>query len=72
MLLPRVEARFVPNLGTSIAGLLLLCLILFVIFLDRFLHRLRPVAAASLVSGGATSTQVMRRLRAMLHEQRDT
>jgi uncharacterized membrane protein len=51
-LLRHVEANFVPNLGTSIAGVLLLAgLLLFVIFLDRFLHRLRPVAVAELVSG---------------------
>jgi uncharacterized membrane protein len=51
-LLRHVGDRFVPNLGTSIAGLLLLLgLMLFVIFLDRFLHRLRPVAVAALVSG---------------------
>jgi uncharacterized membrane protein len=50
-LLRHVEDRFVPNLGTSIAGFLLLIgLMLFVIFLDRFLHRLRPVAVAALVS----------------------
>ena len=51
MLLRRVEANFVPNLGTSIAGVLLIVsLLVFLIFLDRFLHRLRPVAVASLVS----------------------
>jgi uncharacterized membrane protein len=50
-LLRHVENNFVPNLGTSIAGLLLLLsLVLFVIFLDRVLHRLRPVAVAALVS----------------------
>lgn len=50
-LLRRVDPTFVPNLGTSIAGLLLvLCLVLFAIFLDRFLHRLRPVAVAAIVS----------------------
>jgi uncharacterized membrane protein len=50
-LLRHVEQSFVPDLGTSIAGLLLLLdLILFVIFLDRALHRLRPVAVAALVS----------------------
>jgi uncharacterized membrane protein len=50
-LLRHVEDKFVPNLGTSIAGLLLLlALMLFVIFLDRVLHRLRPVAVAALVS----------------------
>jgi uncharacterized membrane protein len=51
MLLRRVEKNFVPNLGTSIAGVLLIVsLLVFLIFLDRFLHRLRPVAVASLVS----------------------
>ena len=50
-LLRHVEDKFVPNLGTSIAGfVLLLGLMLFVIFLDRVLHRLRPVAVAELVS----------------------
>ncbi|MFZ0091584.1 MAG: DUF2254 family protein [Solirubrobacteraceae bacterium] len=50
-LLRHVETSFRPNLGTSIAGLLLLIgLMLFVVFLDRFLHRLRPVAVAVLVS----------------------
>ncbi len=50
-LLRRTETNYVPNLGVSIAGLLLLAsLLLFVIFLDRFLHRLRPVAVAVLVA----------------------
>jgi uncharacterized membrane protein len=50
-LLRHVEDKFVPNLGTSLAGfVLLLSLMLFVIFLDRVLHRLRPVAVAALVS----------------------
>ena len=40
----------VPNLGVTIAGLLLLVgLILFMLYLDRVLHRLRPVAVAALV-----------------------
>lgn len=51
-LLRRVGNNFVPNLGTSIAGvLLIISLLVFLIFLDRFLHRLRPVAVAALVSG---------------------
>jgi uncharacterized membrane protein len=50
-LLRRVESNFVPNIGTSIAGVLLIVsLLVFLIFLDRFLHRLRPVAVAALVS----------------------
>jgi uncharacterized membrane protein len=51
-LLRRVEANFVPNLGVSITGLLVIAsLLLFLIFLDRYLHRLRPVAVAVLVAG---------------------
>lgn len=51
-LLRRISNTFVPNLGVSIAGLLLVVsLLLFMLFLDRYLHRLRPVAVASLVAG---------------------
>jgi len=51
-LLQRIENNFVPDLGVSIAGLLVLSsLLLFVFFLDRFIHRLRPVAVAMLVAG---------------------
>ena len=40
----------VPDLGVTIAGLLLLVgLILFMLYLDRVLHRMRPVAVAALV-----------------------
>jgi uncharacterized membrane protein len=50
-LLRRVENNFVPNFGVSIAGFLVVTsLLLFLIFLDRFLHRLRPVAVAHLVA----------------------
>ena len=51
-LLRRVESNFVPNLGVSIAGLLVLVsLLLFVVFLSTYLRQLRPVAVASLVAG---------------------
>jgi uncharacterized membrane protein len=51
VLLQRIENNLVPNLGVSIAGLLVLSsLLLFVFFLDRFIHRLRPVAVALLVA----------------------
>src|SRR5215831_13477232 len=44
-LLRRVESSSVPNLGVSLAGaLVLVSLLLFVVFLDGYLHRLRPVA----------------------------
>ena len=64
MLLRRVEENFVPNLGTSLAGVLLIVsLLVFLIFLDRFLHRLRPVAVASLVSGYVRRDFVARETR---------
>lgn len=51
-LLRHVESNFVPDLGVSLAGALVLAsLLLFVVFLDRYLHRLRPVAVTVLVSG---------------------
>jgi uncharacterized membrane protein len=51
-LLRRVENNFVPNLGVSIAGLLVLAsLVLFMVFLSSYLHQLRPVAVASFVAG---------------------
>jgi uncharacterized membrane protein len=50
-LLRRVSTDFVPNLGITVAGLLLLAgILLFLLFLDRFIHRLRPVAVAALVA----------------------
>jgi uncharacterized membrane protein len=49
--LRRISNTFVPNLGVSIAGLLLvLSPLVFMLFLDRYLHRLRPVAVATLVA----------------------
>ena len=50
-LMRHVEADSVPNFGVTIAGLILgLGILLFVIFLDRAIHRLRPVAVAALVA----------------------
>jgi uncharacterized membrane protein len=50
-LLRRVESDFVPDIGVTIAGLLLLAgLLLFMLYLDRVLHRMRPVAVAALVA----------------------
>jgi len=52
-LLRRIEARFVPDLGVTLAGMLLIVgLVVFVVFLNRFVHRLRPVAVAALVAKG--------------------
>ncbi len=51
-LLRRVENDFVPNLGVSIAGVLVLAgMLLFMVFLSTYLRQLRPVAVASLVAG---------------------
>ncbi len=50
-LLRRIESDFVPNLGvTAAGGLVVASLILFLLFFDRFIHRLRPVAVAALVA----------------------
>ena len=50
-LLRRVGNNFVPNLGVSVAGaLVIVSLLLFMLFLDRYLHRLRPVAVATLMA----------------------
>jgi uncharacterized membrane protein len=49
-LMRHVEANFVPNIGVSLAGALVVAsLLMFLVFLDRYLHRLRPVAVAALV-----------------------
>ena len=50
-LLPRVESNFVPNIGVTVSGVLVvLALLLFLIFLHRFIHRLRPVAVTEIVA----------------------
>jgi len=52
-LLRRIADNFVPDLGVTLAGMLLLVgLVFFVVFLNRFVHRLRPVAVAALVAEG--------------------
>jgi uncharacterized membrane protein len=49
-LLHRLTSPHVPNIGVTVAGgLVVVSLVLFLFFLDRFIHRLRPVAVASLV-----------------------
>lgn len=50
-LLRRVEEGSVPSLGVTLAGFLLaLGVLLFLVFLNRSIHRLRPVAVAALVA----------------------
>ena len=56
-LLRRIESTFVPDLGVTMAEVLLIVgLVMFVLFLNRFVHGLRPVAvAAHLAKGVRTS-----------------
>jgi len=50
-LLRRIEGDDLPNLGVTAAGLLLgVGLVLFLVFLDRFIRRMRPVKVAQLVA----------------------
>jgi uncharacterized membrane protein len=50
-LLRRVGTDFVPTIGVTVAGLCVLAgLLFFMYFLDRVLHRLRPVAVTALVA----------------------
>jgi uncharacterized membrane protein len=65
-LLRRVESDFVPNTGVTIAGsLLVVSLLLFLLFFDRFIHRLRPVAVTKIVAdAGRRTFEDMRAARA--------
>jgi len=48
--LRRSGTGITPNLGVLVSGFLVIAsLVLFLLFLDRFIHRLRPVAVAQLV-----------------------
>jgi uncharacterized membrane protein len=52
-LLRRIGDKFVPDLGVTTAEVLLIVgLVMFVLFLNRFVHRLRPVAVAALLAKG--------------------
>src|SRR5215472_8486362 len=56
-LLRQVGTTTVPNIGVSVAGfLLVMSIVLFLLFFDRFIHRLRPVAVAALAGQVATRT----------------
>jgi len=56
-LLRRVEDNYVPNLGVTVAGALVVAsLLLFLLFFDRFIHRLRPVAVTALVAEAGRRT----------------
>ena len=50
-LLRRIESDFVPDLGVTVAGaLVVVSLLFFLFFFDRFIHRLRPVAVTALAA----------------------
>ena len=56
-LLRRIEDDFVPDLGVTLSGFFIsLCLLAFIVFFDRCIRRLRPVAVAADVARTARST----------------
>jgi uncharacterized membrane protein len=55
--LQRIDDDFVPDLGVTLAGFFIsLCLLVFIVFLDRYIRRLRPAAVAADVATTARST----------------
>ena len=61
--LQRIDDDSVPDVGVTLSGLFIsLCLLVFIVFFDRFIRRLRPVAVAADVASVARSTfaQVVR------------
>ena len=55
--LRRIEDDFVPDLGVTLSGFSVsLCLLVFIVFFDRSIRRLRPVAVAADVARAARST----------------
>ena len=54
--LQRIEDDFVPVLGVTLSGLFVsLCLLVFIVFFDRYIRRLRPAAVAADVASVARS-----------------
>ena len=61
--LQRIDDDSVPDVGVTLSGLFIsVCLLVFIVFFDRFIRRLRPVAVAADVASVARSTfaQVVR------------
>ena len=55
--LQRIEDDFVPDLGVTLAGFFIsLSLLVFIVFFDRFIRQLKPVAVAASVASTARST----------------
>jgi uncharacterized membrane protein len=56
-ILRRVDDSFVPDLGVTLSGFLVsVCLLVFIVFFDRCIRRLRPAAVAADVARAARST----------------
>ena len=46
--LQRIDEDFVPDLGVTLSGFFIsVCLLVFIVFFDRFIRRLRPAAVAA-------------------------
>ena len=60
--LQRIEDDFVPDLGVTLAGFFIsLSLLVFIVFFDRFIRQLKPVAvAASVASDGSLDVRANR------------
>ena len=55
--LQRIDDDSVPDIGVTLSGFFIsLCLLVFIVFFDRFIRRLRPVAVAAGVASVARST----------------
>jgi Predicted membrane protein (DUF2254) len=55
--LQRIEDDFVPDLGETLGGFFIsLSLLVFIVFFDRFIRHLKPVAVAANVASTARST----------------
>jgi uncharacterized membrane protein len=55
--LRRIDDDFVPDLGVTLSGLLVsLSLLVFIVFFDRYIRRLRPAAVAADVASAARSS----------------
>ena len=55
--LQRIDEDFVPDIGVTLAGLFIsLCVLVFIVFFDRNIRRLRPAAVAADVASAARST----------------
>ena len=55
--LQRIDDDVVPDIGVTLSGFFIsLCLLVFIVFFDQFIRRLRPVAVAADVASVARST----------------